>query len=256
MIVRASFAVILLALLALAGCGEDEQTATITVIAATSLKDSFTAIAASYEAANPGTTVKASFVPSDKIGPQIEAGFDADVIATASGKHMKALVDGGTAEDPVPFAGNDLVIGVAEKSSDKISEAQDLAGNIRLSVGDEGVPIGDYTMESIATMSERWGADYGKAVEANIANRGQSAADVLAPVTLGGVDASISYSSDVAAADGVKRVEFPAWAKPNISYWISASPEGQDFVDAVVAEGGQAELTKAGFAAPPKDAEL
>ena len=54
------------------------QTGTITVLAASSLKDTFTQLGQQFEAAHPGDTVKFSFGPSSGLAEQITSGAPAD----------------------------------------------------------------------------------------------------------------------------------------------------------------------------------
>ena len=59
-------------------------TGAITVFAASSLKESFSAIGAAFEAANPGTKVTFNFGASSTLATQITQKAPADVFASAS----------------------------------------------------------------------------------------------------------------------------------------------------------------------------
>jgi ABC-type molybdate transport system substrate-binding protein len=155
------------------------------------------------------------------------------------------------------FAGNRLVIAVSNNSRAKIRSPRDLSGDIRLSVGAASVPVGSYAEHAIEQMNARFGGGFGAAVHKNIANRGQSAADVITPVALGGLDASISYASDVKAESGrVTAMAIPKWAQPQISYWIApaqkAGDEAGGFIDYVESPAGQEALRSAGFSPVPE----
>jgi molybdate transport system substrate-binding protein len=80
-------AVVLSALLvtALAGCGssENDSDSSITVYAAASLRDTFTAIGEQYTAQHPGTSVEFNFAGSSDLVTQLTQGADADVFASA-----------------------------------------------------------------------------------------------------------------------------------------------------------------------------
>jgi molybdate transport system substrate-binding protein len=134
----------LAAALALAGCGGGSSTSgsattpapgsspsgsssgaarsgTITVLAAASLKESFTAIGKAFEQANPGTTVTFSFGPSSGLAQQITQGAPADVFASASQKNMQQVVDAKAADSPAAFGKNVLEIAVPRDNPAKTS---------------------------------------------------------------------------------------------------------------------------------------
>ncbi|MFY9468888.1 MAG: molybdate ABC transporter substrate-binding protein, partial [Solirubrobacterales bacterium] len=208
---------------ALAGCGGDAaQTAGLTVVAATSLKQPFSRIARDFERTNPGTSVRLSFVASDRIASQLRAGLRADVVATADDRQMRDLRAAGAVDAATAFAGNRMTIAVAKNSELKLGSPRDLAQNVRLAVGDQRVPVGAYARESIERLGDRYGGSFESRVRGNIVTFGHSAADVIAPVALGGVDASISYATDLRGTGGrVRAVELPGWAQPVIAYWIA-----------------------------------
>lgn len=235
------------------GCG-DSSSSVATLIVATSLKQAIEPLVAAYNEENDDIEIKSSFAPSDQIQRQIEGGYDADLIFTASGDHMQPLVDAGLATDAGPFASNTMIVAVGNHAKEKVSSTRDLTGDVRISMGDSTVPVGKYGQQAIDALGERYGTGYAKDVDANVVNRAGSAADVITPVALGGVDASISYATDARAnADRVTAVEIPAWAQPKIAYWAAASPddsnEARKFLDFIQSPDGQQVLSREGFAA-------
>ena len=78
-----------------AGCaaapsgGPDGQS--LTVFAATSLSEPFRAIAAEFEAVNPGINVTFNFAGSQTLRTQLEHGAAADVFASADWRQMAAV---------------------------------------------------------------------------------------------------------------------------------------------------------------------
>src|SRR5690348_3400065 len=80
----------------------------ITVFAAASLKESFTAIGTAFEAARPGTKVTFNFGASSALAQQITQGAPADVFASASPTTMRQVVDAKAANDSTAFAKNVL----------------------------------------------------------------------------------------------------------------------------------------------------
>src|SRR3954449_2467222 len=92
--------------------GTSPLTGDITVLAASSLTESFTAIGEQFEKANPDVTVTFSFAGSSALAAQIADGAPADVFASASAKTMDGVVAAGDAADPVVFATNSMEIAV------------------------------------------------------------------------------------------------------------------------------------------------
>lgn len=235
-----------------AGCG-DSSASVATLIAATSLKQAIEPLVAAYNERHGDIKIRSSFAPSDQIQRQIEGGYDADLIFTASGEHMQPLVDARLATGAKPFASNTMIVAVGNHAKGKISAPHDLAGDVRISMGDSTVPVGKYGQQTIDALEESYGNGYAKSVDANVVNRAGSAADVITPVALGGVDASVSYATDARAnADRVAVVEIPAWAQPTIAYWAATSPEvskeARKFFDFIQSPDGQQVLSREGFA--------
>ena len=82
--------------------------AAITVFAAGSLRAALTEIAADFEAAPGGTSVKLVFGASGLLRDRLQAGEAADVFASANMEHPQALGASGRAEPALPFARNAL----------------------------------------------------------------------------------------------------------------------------------------------------
>lgn len=101
----------LLLLLPLAACsgGEDEQT--LTVLAASSLTETFTELAEVFEDEHPGVEVELVFGSSTTLAEQAVDGAPGDVLATADEKSMLLAEDGNALGDaPNTFASNRLVL--------------------------------------------------------------------------------------------------------------------------------------------------
>jgi molybdate transport system substrate-binding protein len=67
----------------------------ITVFAAASLTDVFTELAETFEAREPGVTVRLDLGASSSLREQILAGAPADVFAAADERNVTAVVDAG-----------------------------------------------------------------------------------------------------------------------------------------------------------------
>ncbi|MDO9498037.1 MAG: extracellular solute-binding protein, partial [Nocardioides sp.] len=81
-------------LLPLAACGTgDDDGATVTVLAAASLTESFTRLAEEFERQHDGTRVKLAFDSSATLAEQALGGAPADVLATADTATMDGAAD-------------------------------------------------------------------------------------------------------------------------------------------------------------------
>ena len=104
----------------LAGCGSSDDPSSspaaksqLTVSAAASLKNAFTAYGQAFDAAD----VRASFAGSDELAAQIRQGVRPDVFASANTKLPDELYEAGLVEKPVVFAANELVLAVPADSA-------------------------------------------------------------------------------------------------------------------------------------------
>jgi molybdate transport system substrate-binding protein len=229
---------ILLAALALAGCGEDE--APLKVSAAASLKAALTA----YD-----REARFSFAGSDELAAQIRQGARPDVFAAANTKLPQQLFEAGLVEKPRVFAANRLVLAVpADGSVRSLTDVE--ADGVQIAVGAEAVPIGAYTREVLARLSP----DREEAIAANFASEEPDVAGVVAKLTQGAVEAGFVYATDVKAADGKLRgIDLPADLQPEIAYGVAVvkgtkrREAARAFVDGLLDGKGAQALIDAGF---------
>ncbi len=132
-----------------------------------------------------------------------------------------------------------------------ISSVEDLgADGVKLVIGAEGVPIGDYTRTVLETMGQT-------AVLDNVVSNEEDVKGVLAKVVSGDADAGFVYATDAkAAGDDVEVIELPESAQATVLYPIAIVTDAQDpdaaqeFVDLVLGPEGQEALEEAGFGLP------
>ncbi|MVU79877.1 molybdate ABC transporter substrate-binding protein [Nocardia sp. ET3-3] len=237
----------------LAGCGSSSSTGTdtktITVFAAASLEQSFTALGSQFESAHPGTKVTFSFAGSSDLAAQLNNGAPADVFASADQANMDKAVKGGRITDkPQTFATNVLTIVTPPGNPAHINSLADLSqSGLRLVVCAPQVPCGSATKKvtsdagvSISPVSEE-----------------SSVTDVLAKVTSGQADAGLVYVTDAAGAGAkVQTVNFPESAKAVNTYPIATVADSRnaatakDFVALVTGPDGQKVLQQSGFGKP------
>lgn len=248
-------------LLAAAGCGGDSQGSTptdgsngapaaqtLTVSAAASLTEVFTAIARDFEASEAGVRVRLNLGGSAALAQQVVAGAPADVFASASPATMKTVVDAGQADGtPVVFARNVLELAVPRANPAGIRTFADLGRpGVKLAVCAPSVPCGASAVQVLSAVPGT-----------QPVTREQDVKAVLTKVVLGEVDAGLVYATDVrAAGDKVTGVAVPGAAAAANDYLITALEGAADptlarrFVQHVTGAESRRALQDAGFQFP------
>ena len=252
---RTTAAVVLAAALALAGCSSSKKNNTptsggsITVLAASSLTDTFNQLGRQFMAAHPGVKVTFSYGASSTLASSITQGAPADVFAAASPATMKTVTDAGDASGtPTTFVKNQLVIAVPPGNPKNIKTLQDLANPaLKVVLCAPAVPCGAAATTALTAGN----------VTVKPVSQAQDVKSALSPVELGEADAALVYRTDVKAAAGkVDGVEFPESAQAINNYLIAALKNSKDLTDAqafvayVLSPDGIKVLTDAGFQAP------
>jgi len=231
----------------------------LVVFEAASLKDAFAKLARRFEQENAGVKVIPNAAGSQELRAQIEHGADADVMASADGKHMDALAAQGVAVSPSVFTCNEPVVVVRAGLASTIETFADLPRAERIVIGAPEVPIGAYTLQILQKAAGELGADFPARVQAKVASRELNVRQVLAKVALGEADAGVVYRSDAAAAGAgkVAVVAIPPEMNVVAEYPIAAlktAPHpalARRFVELVQSPVGAAALGEAGFVACP-----
>jgi len=230
----------------------------LVVFEAASLKDVFAKLARRFETDNAGVKVVANAAGSQELRTQIEHGAAADVMASADGKHMDALLAQGLVVAPAVFTCNEPVVVVRAALAPAIKTLADLPRAERIVIGVPDVPIGAYTLQILKKAAAKYGADFPKRVEAKVASRELNVRQVLAKVALGEADAGVVYRSDAITARGkVEVVAIPADLNVVAEYPIAAlkaapRPDlARRWIDLVKSADGAAALRDAGFSACP-----
>lgn len=224
------------------------QTGTITVFAASSLKDTFTELGRQFEAAHPGDTVKFSFGASSALATQINNGAPADVFASASPKNMDQVVTPGNASNPRDFAKNIMEIAVPPNNPAKVTSVSNLASpSVKVALCQPQVPCGVVAAEVFNNAK----------LTVKPVTLQPDVKSVLTQVELGNVDAGVVYVTDVlAAGPKVKGITIPPGENATTLYPIAALTHSQDlsiaqaFVAFVLSPTGEQVLKAAGFEQP------
>jgi molybdate transport system substrate-binding protein len=253
---RALLALGLVAALA-GGCGGDDDDTggesaggkpQLVVSAASSMTEALTACSKSY----PDAELKLQFAGSDELAAQIRQGVKPDVFAAANTRLPDELHSEGLLSKPVVFATNEFVLAVPDDSD--ITGLDDLeATGVKIAIGSESVPIGEYTRESLAKLPPA----QEKAILANVRSNEPDVKGIVGKLTQGAADAGFVYVTDVSATDGaLKAIELPAELEPNATYGagvVEGAKEpkpAQAFVDGLVDGQCADALQAAGFGAP------
>jgi len=221
----------------------------ITIFAASSLTESFDAMAKQFEKKYPDVSVKFDYDASSNLATQINQGAPADVFASADQSNLQKTIDSGAVTPPaVVFAKNRLEIAVEKGNPKKIKSLADLqkSGLVVVLCADQ-VPCGKYAAQSLAMAG----------VTINPSSKEENAKATLSKVSIGEADASIVYVTDVKASkgttSGVKIAD-----KQNVvaTYPMGVVKESQNataakaWVQYVTSKDGQKTLRKFGFLPP------
>ena len=183
------------------------------VFAAASMTETLTEIGEMFMAENPGVDIVFNFDSSGTLKTQIEEGADADVFISAGQKQMNQLdieADPEVNTDGLDFVLSDtrfnilenkVALAVPEGNPAGIGSFDDWAaklgaGEIFLAMGNEDVPVGQYTQKILAyyDLSEE------DLAAAGSVTYGSNVKEVTTQVAEGTVDCGIIYQTDAFSA--------------------------------------------------------
>lgn len=223
--------------------------ATLTVLAAASLTESFNTLGQQFESAHPGVTVRFSYGGSPALAAQIVQGSPADLFAAASDATMKTVTDAAlTAAAPTKFATNVLEIATPPGNPKAVAAFADLAkADVKVVTCAPAVPCGAAEQK----------IEKATGVALKPVSQEADVKSVLTKVETGDADAGLVYVTDVKAAGSkVQGVTFAEAAKAVTNYPIAvlkSAPQAdlaQQFEALVTGAQGQQVLAQAGFGAP------
>ncbi|ETW93733.1 MAG: hypothetical protein ETSY1_37940 [Candidatus Entotheonella factor] len=230
---------------------------TLTVLAAASLTEPFTAIGKRLEQLHPGLRIHFNFAGSQALRMQLEQGAPADVFASANLAQMKLAKRSGVVHDEAPvFAKNHLTLIVPSKNPGQITGLQALATpGIKLVLAGRHVPAGHYSRRIL----RRAATDYGEAFEArvlqNLVSEEHNVKQVVTKIQLGEADAGMAYVSDITLqmSNAIRSIPIPDAYNLAADYPIAMVKDtrqpaaAQVFIDFVRSEQGQAILKSYNF---------
>ena len=240
---RATIAATLAGVLLLGACSGSAQHTDVTVFAAASLTEAFTAIAA----LDPTLGVTFSFDGSATLVDQLAAGAPADVLATADEATMARATSADLVEEPIILATNTMVLAVPAGNPAGITGLDASLDGARLVLCAPAVPCGA-TARRIADAA---------GVTLHPVSEEQRVTDVRGKVASGEADAGFVYRTDALAAGAALAViEVPDAAAHASRYPIALASEapngdgGRAFIALATSEAGRAVLAEHGFTTP------
>lgn len=225
----------------------------VTVLAASSLTDAFSALAKGFEARYPDTQVELVFAGSQVLRMQVQAGAPGDVIATAHPEHLLALRAAGHAEPAQSLARNRLALIVA--NANDAMPWQSAIELPRWILGSSEVPVGRYAEELFVRMAAELGPDRLAKLKARVLSREPNVRMVRTKIEMGQADAAVVYASDLRPGVAVREIPLPASLEVKVDYQIALlrgakqRDDAKHFVDFARSKPGQAILMGAGFLA-------
>ena len=253
--------------LSLTACGGSKNSgAELTVFAAASLQETLTEIGENYQREHPGVTLVFNFDSSGTLKTQIEEGADCDIFISAGQKQMDQL-DAAASPDVITdgldfvltdtrfnLLENKVALAVPDGNPAGINSYDDLkaaleAGDVLLAMGNEDVPVGQYTQKIFAY----FGLDEAALNAAGVLTYGSNVKEVTTQVSERTVDCGIIYATDAfsagltvadtATAEMCGQVIYPA-AALNIS---KHQEEAQAFLDYLRTPAAGSVLEAVGF---------
>ena len=231
-----------------AGASGAPQKATgeLKVLAAASLKASFTEIGTQLEKDNPGLHVTFDFQGSQTLVSSLSEGNEADILATADEPTMNKAVEQKLVGERTEFATNVPTLIVPKGNPANVKGIDSSLDNAKLVVCVDTAPCGHAAKELAKAYN----------VTLNPVSEEQKVTDVRTKVESGEADAGVVYKTDaVAAKDKVDEITIDNKGVVN-HYPIAqtakpSNPEAaQVFINAITSKSGQDILAKYGFGKP------
>ena len=235
----------------------------ITVFAAASLNDVFSAAALDFQRTNPDISISFNFAGSQQLVQQIAEGAPADIFASANIPQMQKAAGTGRIDSTGEkiFAHNFLIVITPANLSMKISAVRDLASSgLKIVLADKAVPVGHYTLEFLDQCNRdgAYGPDFKEKVLRNVVSYEENVRAVLSKVELGECDAGVVYTTD-AASDTLHRIstiKIPDKLNLIADYPLALLNDSkhreaaEKFVHYILSDAGRALLKRYGFIPP------
>jgi molybdate transport system substrate-binding protein len=230
---------------------KDTNQVSLTISAASSLKDAMEEIKTEYAKEKPSLTVIYNFGSSGSLQQQIEKGAEVDVFISAGTKQMNALKDKSLIIEDTHknFLENELVL-VAPKDSFAVADFKDLSTDKIKKIGlgePKSVPAGQYAEEVLTKL------DILNSIKSKVVY-GKDVKEVLTWVESGNADAGLVYETDAKASDKIRVIaKAPEGSHKPIYYPAAAikatkkADEAKAFIDFLYSTKAKPVFEKYGF---------
>ena len=175
----------------------------LVVFAAASMTETLESLANTYQATHPEIKITYNFDSSGTLKTQIEEGAVCDLFISAAQKQMNGLEEGGCIDKDtrLDLLENKVALCVAENSKSGIQSYADMkshleAGDILMAIGNEDVPVGQYTQK----IFNYYGLDENALKEKGVLTYGSNVKEVTTQISEGTVDCGIIYQTDAYSA--------------------------------------------------------
>ncbi|MCR5788846.1 MAG: molybdate ABC transporter substrate-binding protein [Lachnospiraceae bacterium] len=183
------------------------------VFAAASMTETMEEIGAAYQELNPGIVIVYNFDSSGTLKTQIEEGAACDIFISAAKKQMDQLditadkevnTDGLDFIDPdtrIDLLENKVALAVPDGNPKEINSFDDMVAGLQdksilLAIGNEDVPVGQYTQKIFAF----YGLNEDTLKQDGVLTYGSNVKEVTTQVSEASVDCGIIYSTDAFSA--------------------------------------------------------
>jgi molybdate transport system substrate-binding protein len=239
---------------------QQAKTKELTVFAAASLNEAFSAIAAEYQLTNPATKITFNFAGSQQLVQQIAEGAPVDILVSANLRQMNEAVKSGRIDGASVkiFAHNRLVVVCPKENRAGIRSLHDLSKpHLKIVLADKAVPVGQYALDVLekCSRSAAFDSSFKQNVLSNVVSYEENVKAVLSKIVLDEADAGIVYTSDISKSteQRVDAIEIPEALNVTATYPIAVvrdapSRELADkFVQYILSDEGQRTLARFGF---------
>lgn len=192
---------------------ETTEPVELIVFAAASMTETMEEIAGAYKEQNPNITITYNFDSSGTLKTQIEEGADCDIFISAAKKQMDQLditADKEVNTDGLDFVDTDtridllenkVALAVPEGNPKNINSYDDMVAGLKdksilLAMGNEDVPVGQYTQKIFAY----YGLNEDELNKNAVLTYGSNVKEVTTQVSEAMVDCGIIYSTDAFSA--------------------------------------------------------
>ena len=180
-----------------------EEPVEIICFAAASMTETMEEIKTAYQKLHPEVTITYNFDSSGTLKTQIEEGADCDLFISAAKKQMDQLDELDLVDDAtrIDLLENKVTLSVPEGNPKNINSYDDMAAGLKdksilLAMGNEDVPVGQYTQK----IFEYYGLDEAALAGDSVITYGSNVKEVTSQICEACVDCGVIYQTDAFSA--------------------------------------------------------